>query len=667
MKKILTALSYFLMLGFAQAQAYQPFPPLGGLPINTSIGRISQTIQEIKLLANKALPATNGIRTGGSDTGTDISAAYADIIKTPLSSYLKPTQSRPRYIFFGGADNFQLIANISPTLINSGKVALYEHANGVAPLTAAYRQSIQSTFAPTGSQLVAGGGNAMGEISLTTDPQYLGYFNGKYPIEDNTDIFGTGTFTEPDGTVLNSFYTADELATFKAGVDSIIPYGAKNIAPVVTPNSFDENSIGTDFATDGYWANTRAAALYGGAIAIDTPPSYAMWQGKKYIATVVSEIKWGLANHLRVTVLVSPFNITGASPDPEVWNSTASYIDLLIRNNAIPTSYVVLTYCGCTNTNPLTGSTDLSGSMDHIVQMLLSAPVSPPGTAVPQSPVLGTVSEAYAFSPKNISHTVGSMNTSPTYIQKLADINPPNSGANIIGSLGLQSASDVLIQSGKIGTPLYSNSVLDIFLSTSSSFLTLAPLTFQGIKGNQVVSGGTNSALLNINDPYSTDPTQTGISLGSATTAPYLSLDATGNNLMIGNGSIFIQGNTFDYKNSGLKNGQNGYVQTWNQGINGEIDLIDYHGTGAGGMTWYNYDATSNSLVTLMSLNASTLSVSGNIIAGGVIQLSNKSKSDILDISSPVEGQILNDSTDHVPVVYENGHWYPIQLGSALQ
>ncbi|MFT9366174.1 MAG: hypothetical protein ABF572_11575, partial [Gluconobacter sp.] len=42
-------------------------------------------------------------------------------------------------------------------------------------------------------------------------------------------------------------------------------------------------------------------------------------------------------------------------------------------------------------------------------------------------------------------------------------------------------------------------------------------------------------------------------------------------------------------------------------------------------------------------------------------------KATILGLTGSEEGMIINDSDDHVPVIYENGKWYPIQLGVALQ
>lgn len=56
----------------------------------------------------------------------------------------------------------------------------------------------------------------------------------------------------------------------------------------------------------------------------------------------------------------------------------------------------------------------------------------------------------------------------------------------------------------------------------------------------------------------------------------------------------------------------------------------------------------------------------GDVAYSGHLFLSAATKANILAITSPREGEIINDATDHVPVIYENGKWYPIQLGTAL-
>ncbi len=59
---------------------------------------------------------------------------------------------------------------------------------------------------------------------------------------------------------------------------------------------------------------------------------------------------------------------------------------------------------------------------------------------------------------------------------------------------------------------------------------------------------------------------------------------------------------------------------------------------------------------------------SGNTLhLAGYPILPSLTKVAILALSSPVVGMIVNDTTDNVPVIYENGHWYPMTLGPALQ
>ena len=54
------------------------------------------------------------------------------------------------------------------------------------------------------------------------------------------------------------------------------------------------------------------------------------------------------------------------------------------------------------------------------------------------------------------------------------------------------------------------------------------------------------------------------------------------------------------------------------------------------------------------------------IYAGVPVMTVSYSKAQILGLSSPQEGEVINDSDDHTLVVYESGKWYPIQMGTAL-
>lgn len=613
---------------------------------------------------------TNGAATGltltnGKATGTDISATHADTAGNNVSSYLSPKTSRPRYIFFGGANNFNLVANTSPTLINSGKLALYEHGVGAAAITTAERAAIQTTFAPTGSSLVTGGGNAMGEIGFPYVHASLPYFGGALPVEDNVNIFATesDTFTDTNGTVYSYFFTAADLTSFKSDVDLAIADGAKNLAPVIAPNAFDGTSAGTDFSTNGYWANLRQAALYAGGISIDAPPTFALWQGDDYISTIISEIKWGLANNIRVTLIISPYNVLSGAlcgDDTEIWNNTSRFMDILVRNDAIPTSYVVETYCGSTpmDSNPLTGSTDLSGSMDHIVNMLLNYPVSPAATASYTGTVSGGASEAQVFNQADITTATGSSITSPTYVPAIADMTQSGIGASVIGSMGFQSADNVLISGGSIGTThANGGGNLDVFLSSGSTFLTQTALTFQGSGGNISVSGSSSDPFLHLSDGYTSADNTIGIMFGTASGSPLLSkvesyLRSTAP-VLFGSGTAAFQGPNIAAGNPQITAGTDGA-------------LILENGYSSSATIGIQFGSSLGPSIVSTDSGSDVLLKGGKLITTNSIQLAPMAKSIILSMSSPTEGEIVNDFTDNVPVIYENGKWYPLTLGTAL-
>ena len=763
---------FILILFFVGSSHASPCIESCKIRLSTKIGTTSQTILDITSLANNALPAKNGIRTGGSDNRTNISAAYADDLNNSVSVYLSPKGSRPRYIFFGGADNLYKAASISPALINSGKVALYEHANGMSGLTVEQRQTLQTTFAPTGSSITTGGGNAMAEVGMTINSGYVFFFGGtKYPNEVNVNLNVTGTYIE-NGLKYGNYFTSNDLARYEAIVDKMAGIGVKNAAAIMNADGFAGASYIPDFATNSYWKNIRTAALYGGGISFDTPPTFAIWQGSVYINSIISEIKWALANHIRVTWIISPYNVfkgSGCVFDPDVWNNTARLLDIFIRNHAVPTSYAVETYCGAANTtiNPLTGSTDLSGSMDHIVSMLLTAPVSPAGTATPTSGVAGMTSESESFAPRKITGVIGLPTTTDTYQQVIADVNSPQNGTNIIGSLGYQSADRFMLATGNLGSTV-GLSKINVYLSNSSSFLSQTPLLLQGTGNSGIpeISGSFNLPGITGNDPYvhiysnGGDETTQGIAIGKKFTSPVISSDSTNTNIIIKNGGIAVEGTTFNVSKPVVPNFQ-GYVQTWNEGGIGEPDFISYHGRGVGGFGWYDLNQKNDTKELLMQLNHNTLhinggklsfdseegknsfqignngigdlilgshsslsrsgnltvnnlNISGDLIANnnimfrnskngtsgiqfqgktgtlenswisgdgsggislgsgaysrinGTLQLIGYSKSQILKISNPAEGEIINDSTDHIPVIYENGAWYKLTLGAIL-
>ncbi len=57
----------------------------------------------------------------------------------------------------------------------------------------------------------------------------------------------------------------------------------------------------------------------------------------------------------------------------------------------------------------------------------------------------------------------------------------------------------------------------------------------------------------------------------------------------------------------------------------------------------------------------------GILMSGKGLRLASMTRQQILNIRDPQEGMEINDSDDHVPVIFENGHWYPIVLGKYIE
>ncbi|MBV8531458.1 MAG: hypothetical protein JO104_09085 [Candidatus Eremiobacteraeota bacterium] len=126
------------------------------------------------------------------------------------------------------------------------------------------------------------------------------------------------------------------------------------MAPIVAPNAawrphsrifpptrreyYDLNSSFYDLA--------RFEALYGGGIALDTPPNFFLGggSGPGYKGFIEQAIRWGNAHGIRTTVLVSPYpNRRGFSRDTE------AFVNVLVTHEAMPTEWAVDDY---ENTNP---------------------------------------------------------------------------------------------------------------------------------------------------------------------------------------------------------------------------------------------------------------------------------------------------------------------------
>ena len=271
-----------------------------------------------------------------------------------------PDASAPdRTVFIGGVGpGYATLADpaVSAALLQTGRIGLYQHANGNAALTPGQRSALWATWL-TGDVATVGevGGGSI------DDPGYLALFGGRYPADVNMNTLtnsgdGTGSYRASDGEaepghIYGGYTTAADLAVMKQQICAAMRHGARTVAIAMMPNGGAEDIV-DGFADAGFWANVRAAALFGGGIALDVPPTYSVLRGAGYQMQVARMVAWANASGLRSSLIVSPHaempdaagQRGGCGYDPVLAQNTLRLAAALKAAHALPTQWVVENY-----------------------------------------------------------------------------------------------------------------------------------------------------------------------------------------------------------------------------------------------------------------------------------------------------------------------------------
>lgn len=278
--------------------------------------------------------------------------------------------AQPTTVFLGGVSQNFCAGMVSGAALRqtmaTDKIGLYEHANGMAACSPAQRQAIWSFWGRTGVT-PQGQGRALAEVGAVPEPdagkqafrQYLSYFGGAYPGEANMNILtgvgdGTGTYTAAaadrhPSIVYSGYVTSADLEQMKSAIRVANAHGARNVAIFSTQNAQISSAAvrGDDFddpvATGAYFSNVRAAALYAGGVALDVPPSYYAARPLPYRHYVAQLVHWGLTQHIRVSLVVSP-HASGCGFDKALLENTKKLVADLRSARAMPTQWVVERY-----------------------------------------------------------------------------------------------------------------------------------------------------------------------------------------------------------------------------------------------------------------------------------------------------------------------------------
>ncbi len=171
--------------------------------------------------------------------------------------------------------------------------------------------------------------------------------------------------TEANVNTYNDYiWTAEDLANWKAYVDSARAVGILNLAPMLS--EFET----VDFATSDATATVRAAALYSGGIAFDMPSWFFLAREPAYQQSIEEEIRWATQNGLRSSVTLSP----ESGDDENFLADTEQVVAILRAAGALPTQFVVKDG-GVTGTDAIY-STD-PNSLNNVANWLSSLTLTP--------------------------------------------------------------------------------------------------------------------------------------------------------------------------------------------------------------------------------------------------------------------------------------------------
>lgn len=259
------------------------------------------------------------------------------------------------YIFVGGTGGFNALSQGDQfvELLKTGHVGLYEHGNAIsaASETPGMLHEIEHVFAGTGA-----GQAELGQVGwnyFTLPPSY-GYYKAQY-IENGLHPSEANVNTPSDSAGPGQL--AEDLKQWREYVDAARTVGIETVAPVVGPNDPSEPKLGDNvFATNPFYALERGEALYGKAIAFDSPPNFFLngGSGPGYQKFIVQAIQWGNAHGLRTTMLLSPYpwptNADGQLDTFDqftgnTFNSdTKTFVSRLLEQRAIPSEWAVDNY-----------------------------------------------------------------------------------------------------------------------------------------------------------------------------------------------------------------------------------------------------------------------------------------------------------------------------------
>jgi hypothetical protein len=406
------------------------------------------------------------------------------------TGWLNTSTTLDKNVFIGGTIGMPALTipvNVTQMLA-SGKIGSYQHGTGMSALTSTQRSALFATWGlPPG-----GSGQSVGESDCSqTTEDITGTYgtSGLYPVEVNINcVVGASSYTAGagdvhPGTVYGGFVSPADLTTIETAINVKTAKAAKNVAPVITPNgsNFDFDDL---YATSAYWANVRAAAAYGGGLALDTPPVYFLAQSAAYQSIIAQMIQYEVSAGFRVSLILSPFLSSGTDPngntganayDPLFVEHAMAEIGILRSLNALPTQIIAENYATVGDPNQPVNDTTPESMNALALYLARSAYTAPSGTT--PNGALG-VAEAGLMAQPGVAPVI-SANLSPNHPGPLTMADFPG----VFGDMAAQSAGRVQIYGGMISGSINLRMIKQPFFE--------AGVVLQGGTSSPIIAGNT--------------------------------------------------------------------------------------------------------------------------------------------------------------------------------
>ncbi len=270
------------------------------------------------------------------------------------------------YVLGAGASITVPIASVAaPTAATANGIVLQEQAEDAAA------NSITGGNLPAGVSIAGSSAITTQGVTTAAGQEHVS------PLGSNTGFFTDAQAalfttnqgyvpTEADVDTYNDYiWTAEDLANWKAYVDSARAVGILNLAPMLS--EFET----VDFATSNATAYVRAAALYSGGITFDMPSWFFLAREPAYQQSVEAEIRWATQNGLRSSITLSP----ESGNDENFLADTQQVVAMLKAAGALPTQFVVKDG-GVTGTDVIYSTTD-PNSLNNVANWLSGLTLTP--------------------------------------------------------------------------------------------------------------------------------------------------------------------------------------------------------------------------------------------------------------------------------------------------